>query len=330
MGSPPYAQRPGVFPAITLPGCPVASRRRRREKHGFCHAPAPGAGVKRADCAPRRPDLLQEKVMSPRYPVARTRQRPRLGLEAFEPRHLPAAAGAVLETDLVADQPGVARLTDPNLVNGWGISLSPDGGTFWVSDNGTGKSSLYGGDVNGTPLSVNPLVVDVPGGAPTGQVFNGTSDFVVHSGTASAPALFVFASEAGQITGWNPAVPPPTPSMTAQPAFTSPAAVYKGLAIGSNSRGNFLYAADFHGNRIDVLDKAFAPATLAGNFTDPNLPAGFAPFNIQNLGGKLYVAYAVQDDARHDEVDGAGLGLVDVFDTDGRFLSRVATGGSLN
>jgi uncharacterized protein (TIGR03118 family) len=258
---------------------------------------------------------------------------PRLAVEPLEDRSVPAGVG-FHETDFVSDQPGDAAATDANLVNGWGIALSPTGsvyagdasGSFWVADDGTDKASLYSGDVGGGALTVNPLVVNIPGGAPTGEVFNGTSDFTITNGTTSAPAVFIFAAESGKISGWNPTV-----SMTdAQVAVTSPTAVYKGVTIGTNATGNFLFAADFHDQRIDVFDKTFAAAKLAGTFTDPNLPAGFAPFNVQDLGGKLFVAYAKRPATGDDEDHGAGLGVVDEFDTDGNFVRRVATQGRLN
>jgi uncharacterized protein (TIGR03118 family) len=261
------------------------------------------------------------------------RPAPRLAVETLEDRSVPAGIG-FHETDFVSDQSGVALQTDANLVNGWGIALSPSGatylgdssGSFWVADNGTDKATLYAGDVSGSPLTITPQVVNIPGGVPTGQVFNATNDFVVTNGTTSGPAAFIFAAESGKISGWNPTV-----SMTnAQVAVTSSTAIYKGITIGTNATGNFLFAADFHNQRIDVFDKTFATAKLAGNFTDPNLPAGFAPFNVQNLGGKLYVAYAMRPTTGDDEVHGAGLGVVDVFDTDGNFIRRVATQGRLN
>lgn len=271
------------------------------------------------------------RLLSPR-PTKRLQgaktQGHRLFLEALEERSL-LAAGFV-QTNLVSDLPGLARLTDPNLVNPWGISLGPTGGNIWVSDNATGVTTLYRGDVNGTPLTINSLVVTIPGGAPTGQVFNSTNDFVVHSGAASAPALFIFASESGEITGWNPGVPPPPASTNAQVGATTPGAVYKGLAIGNNGTANFLYAANFNSGKIDVFDKNFQPATLAGTFTDPNIPAGFAPFNIEALGGRLIVTFAKQDDTKHDDVSGPGNGFVDTFDFNGNLLGRLVSNGPLN
>jgi uncharacterized protein (TIGR03118 family) len=229
--------------------------------------------------------------------------------------------------NLVSDQPGVADHLDPNLVNAWGLVASATS-PWWVADNGTGVSTLYNGNT-GTPVS---LVVTIPGGAPTGTVFNGGSSFVVSSGGTSGPARFLFASENGTISGWNPAVPPPPPSHQAIVAVdSSPAgAVYKALAIATTAAGSFLYAADFHNARVDVFDGTFAPVTTAGGFVDPNLPKGFAPFGIQNLQGRIYVAYAKQDAEAHDEIAGEGLGAVNVYDTEGHLLARVASGEPLN
>jgi uncharacterized protein (TIGR03118 family) len=162
----------------------------------------------------------------------------------------------------------------------------------WVADNGTGKATLYRGFVNGSPIQKVPLVVSIPGGAPTGQVFNPTPGFVVHAGTASGPALFLFDSEAGLVTGWNPGVPPPPPSTQAQVGASVPDASYKGLAIATTTAGTFLYGANFHQGRIDVFDQSFNLVHLSGSFQDPKIPPGFAPFNVQELGGRLYVAYA--------------------------------------
>jgi uncharacterized protein (TIGR03118 family) len=270
---------------------------------------------------------------------ARTRARrpARLTVESLEARAVPAAT-AYLATDLVSDQAGVAPITDPNLVNAWGIAINPLG-AFWVSSNGKDLSTVYTGDVNGNPLAKSSLEVTIPGGAPTGQVFNDTADFVVSSGAASGPAVFIFASESGEVTGWNPLVgvaPGATPpSTTAEVGFTATdGAIYKGIALANNGTGNFLYLADFHNAKIDVLDGTFTKVTLGtggfGTFTDPNLPAGYAPFNVAAIGGKLYVAYAKQDAAAEDEVAGLGLGIVDVFDLNGTFQNRLISGGTLD
>ena len=229
--------------------------------------------------------------------------------------------------NLVSDQPGVATYLDPNLVNAWGLVASATS-PWWVADNETAVSTLYNGA--GTPQS---LVVSVPG-APTGIVFNGGPSFVVSSGGSSGPARFLFASEDGTISGWNPTVPPPPPAPSRQAVVavdnSAAGANYKGLAIATTVTGSFLYAADFHNARVDVFDGAFAPVTAPGSFVDPGLPGGFAPFGIQNLQGRIYVAYAKQDADAEDEVAGEGLGFVSVFDTAGHFLARVASGEPLN
>lgn len=226
-------------------------------------------------------------------------------------------------TNLVSDVPGRAAVTDPNLVNGWGITASPTGSPWWVSDNGTSLSTLY----TGTGGIVN-RVVTVPGG-PTGTVFNtaGAGNFNVSNDTTSANSLFIFATEGGQVLGWNPTIN----NGTAIPGFTADdGAVFKGLAIGSDTNGAHLYVTDFHNNKVDVLAPDFTLEDSNGRFVDPAEPAGYAPFGIQNLGGTIFVTYAKQDADAHDEVDGPGLGVVDAFGTDGTFLGRVATGGDLN
>jgi uncharacterized protein (TIGR03118 family) len=273
--------------------------------------------------------------------------RPRLALEALEDRSVPSAN--FIQTNLASDLPGMARLLDPTLKNPWGMSLSPNGGAFWVSSNGGGVSELYLGDVNGNPLSA-PFKVTIPGGSPTGQVFNpnqpimsnGTSNaFSVTDGTHTAASVFIFATRGGAILGWNPTVGAPiqTPfgmlSGTAEVGFqAADGAVYDGLAIGDVGGGHFLYAADFHNGKIDVIDGQFHKVALGANgfgtFTDPNLPQGFAPFNVQNLGGKLYVTYAKQDATGNRDVAGAGNGFIDVFDTSGHLLQRLVSGGALN
>jgi uncharacterized protein (TIGR03118 family) len=245
----------------------------------------------------------------------------------------PAAAShprnAYHQTNLVSDLPGLAQLTDPDLVNPWGLAAGPTT-PAWVADNGTDKATIYPGFVNGSPIQKAGLVVNIPGGAPTGQVFNPTPGFVVHDGTASGAALFLFDSEAGLVTGWSPGVPPPPPSTQAQVGASVRNAIYKGLAIATTSAGTFLYGADFHHGRIDVFDQGFDRVHLSGRFRDNELPDGFAPFNIQELGGRLYVAYAKQDALREDEVAGPGLGFVDVYSTSGHLLRRLVRRGQLN
>ena len=239
----------------------------------------------------------------------------------------PAApvAAAYVQTNLVSNIQGVAAFTDANLKNPWGISSSPTS-PFWISNNGTGTSTLYNGA--GQPFPVNnPLVVTIPpspGSTPTGQVFNGGSGFELAPGQ---PARFLFATEAGTIAGWNPATNATNALIEVNNGGTG--ASYKGLAIGNNASGDFLYAANFGNGKIDVFDSGFAAASLAGSFTDPNLPSGYAPFNIQNLNGTLYVTYALVGQGG-DDVPGAGNGIVDAFDTNGNLIKRVVTGGALN
>jgi uncharacterized protein (TIGR03118 family) len=245
----------------------------------------------------------------------------------------PAAArqpgNAYRQTNLVSDLPGLAQLTDPDLVNPWGLAAGPTT-PAWVANNGTDTATIYPGFVNGSPIQKAPLVVRIPGGAPTGQVFNPTAGFVVRSGDASGPARFIFDSEAGLVTGWNPAVPPPPPSTQAQVGASVPDAIYKGLAIADTAAGTFLYGADFHNGRIDVFDANFNLVHLSGSFVDPGIPRGFAPFNVQELGGRLYVAYAKQDADREDEVAGPSLGFVDVYSTSGQLLGHLIERGQLN
>jgi uncharacterized protein (TIGR03118 family) len=165
--------------------------------------------------------------------------------------------------------------------------------------------------------------VTVPG-PPTGIVFNGSSDFKVDAGTGPLPARFIFATDDGQIAGWNGV------GTNAISAVSPSDDIYLGLAIGNNGVGNFLYVANFNGGEIEVFDGTFQEVLLAGDFEDPNLPEGYAPFNIQTIGGVLYVAYALQNETGDEEVAGEGLGVVSAFDLNGNFLTRVATGGDLN
>jgi uncharacterized protein (TIGR03118 family) len=235
----------------------------------------------------------------------------------------------VHQRNLVADQPGHAELTDPNLVNAWGLAFGPST-PAWVADNGTDVSTLYRGATAMTPAVTRvPLVVSIPQGAPTGVAFNGGSGFVVHSGPASGPALFLFSSEAGVISGWNSNVPA-AGSTAAQVAATVPGAIFKGLAIADTKDGPRLYATDFHNARVDVWNDMFAPAGKPGGFTDPHIPKGYAPFGIQTIGHRLVVTYAKQDPAAEDDVHGPGFGFVDLYNTSGKLLRRLVSRGPLN
>lgn len=247
-----------------------------------------------------------------------------------------AAAGShYVQTNLVSDVPGWAQQTDPNLVNAWGasyLSTSP-ASPLWVSSNGKDVSTLYAGGVHGGAQSVLGLVVSIPGGAPTGQVANLTTGFVVHdAGGASAPARFLFVGETGHITGWNPAVGltgTQTTSTQAQDAVTHPHAVYKGLAMGMAPNGPRLYAANFASGQVEVYRSNWTQIRDAGAFRDASLPRGYAPFNVMVAGDRVYVAYA-KSSGGVDEVDGPGLGRVDVFTLQGRLLGRAHATGVLN
>ncbi len=223
---------------------------------------------------------------------------------------------------LVSDVPGLADHVDRRLVNAWGMAAGP-ASPWWVADNGTDRSTLYDGTGGAIPLVVRA------GGAPTGTVFNGGPGFVVRKGGSSGPSLFLFDTEAGTIRGWNPTVPGPG---TSTRAFTvvnehGKGAIFKGLAISPT--GDLLYATDFHNGRVDVFDTRFHQV-LKGAFRDPSLPSRYAPFGIQELGGYIFVTYALQDADAEDELAGAGRGFVDMFSADGTLLSRVASHGPLN
>jgi uncharacterized protein (TIGR03118 family) len=239
-----------------------------------------------------------------------------------------AIAGSYEQTNLVSDLPGMAAVTDPNLVNPWGMSYPPTGPT-WVSDNGMGLATVY--DASGQPFPVsNPIVVTIPPpkilptatAAPTGNVFNQTADF--------GGDHFLFATENGTISGWSSGTSAVLRVDNPIDPTTNTGPVYKGLALASSGGNNFLYAANFRDARIDVFDKNFKNVTASFPFTDPNIPAGFAPFDIRSLNGQLYVTYAKQDDVKHDDVKGLGNGFVDIFATNGTLVKRLITMGPLN
>jgi len=233
----------------------------------------------------------------------------------------PAGAESFDVTNLVTDDQSVnaAHLTDPHLKNAWGIahsSMSP----FWVSANGAGLAVLYNVNPTTNVTSKLGLEVTIPGaGNVTGQAFNGTA--AAFNGDA-----FLFVSEDGTISGWRGALGNAAETLQ----LASAANVYKGttqVMVGGHA---YLLSANFRAGTIDVLKGEAGSPDLAGHFTDPNLPSGFAPFNVQVLGGKIYVAYAQQDAAKHDDVAGAGHGFVTEFDTNGNFLRRIATQGTLD
>jgi uncharacterized protein (TIGR03118 family) len=246
-----------------------------------------------------------------------------------------AAPNKYEQHNLVSDLAGMADRIDPCLINPWGIVATPTS-PFWISDNGTGLSTLYNG--NGVPSA---LVVSVPGpagtttpaqqcgasafgpGAPSGIVANDTTSFVA----GASPASFIFSSEQGVVVGWNGAAGKASVVMADRSAS---GAVYKGLATATRSEGPLLYVADFGNGKVDVYDGGMNLLSLPGAFTDSQIPAGFAPFNIANLGGSLYVSYAKQDAQHHDDVAGPGNGYVDLYDLNGLLLSRLVAAGPLN
>jgi uncharacterized protein (TIGR03118 family) len=249
------------------------------------------------------------------------------GLEMLEERRLLSGSGHesdfVTQTNLVSDGATPAALVDPRLVNPWGISNLP-GSPFWISDNGTGFATLYDGAGAKAPLEVSIPGAGGNDAAPTGQVSNTGTGFVVTNGTKSAPALFIFAGEDGGITGWSPMVDPTHAVIANDHSFDG--AIFKGLAKADANGQSYLYATDFHNNRVDVFDSSFTEQHWAGAFSDRRIPKGFAPFGIQNLNGKIYVTYAKQDADAEDDVAGPGNGFVDVFDARGHLRDRLQHG----
>lgn len=236
---------------------------------------------------------------------------------------------AFVQTNLDSNIAGRAATTDPNLTNGWGIAFAP-GSPFWINANHSGVATLYRGDG-----SIVPLVVTVPGpagsqtgfvAAPTGMIWNPTSGFLVPG--SKFPSLFVFDTEDGTISAWNFNVNFTNAVIAVDNSQSG--AVYKGLAFGTNAGGNNLYATNFSAGTVEVYDSQFQPVVTGGKFNDTHIPAGFAPFGIQNIDGDLWVTYAKQNADKKDDVGGPGNGFVDVFDTDGHLLKRFAAHGVLN
>jgi len=256
--------------------------------------------------------------------------------EPLEARRLFAVTlPTFMQTNLVSDQPGVAEQTDPNLVDSWGV-VETKAGTVWVANNVTGTSTVYNSAGNPIPgASGSPLVVTFPGptgsgtAALTGVTLNTGKNFVVSSATGSGPAEFIYGTEDGTIAAWGTGLNSTEGVLAVN--NNAAGAVYKGLTLAGNGKNQELFAANFGEGRVDVFNAQFAPVSLkAGAFTDPSIPAGFAPFNIQNVGGKLYVTYAEQDALHQNDVPGAGLGFIDVFNTKGTLLQRFAAGGALD
>lgn len=232
----------------------------------------------------------------------------------------PSPSNSFVQHNLVSDIPGLASYTDPQLVNPWGVSFSSKS-PFWVSDNGTGLATLYNtfGAKIGLVVTIPPPASQTGPAAPTGQVFNGNS-------ANFGGAHFIFSTEDGTISAWFGGT-----NATLEVDNSGLTSVYKGLAMATSGVASYLYATDFRLGTVDVFDSTFTPHTFsAGQFTDPSLPAGYAPFGIQNFGGNLYVTYAKQDAAKHDDVACPGCGFVDVYDSSGNLLHRLISGGFLN
>ncbi len=273
----------------------------------------------------------------------------------FLPNRTPAQH--YTQKNLISDIPGMAAHTDPNLKNPWGITRSPSGSPWWIANNNSGTSTLEDGA--GNPINIfveangstsNFVVVPPPGFAPpgtpstpTGIVFNGSpTDFLLNKGKpAGKPAIFLFATEDGTISGWNPAVNllpggnPPSPNVVLEvdnsDKGSNNGAVYKGMTSGEINGKRFLYVTNFRAARVEVYDTNFHRVHLGEDaFDDDSIPRDFAPFNIQNIGGSLFVTYAKQDALRHDDVPGDGLGFVDIFSTTGKFEGRLEHGDWFN
>ncbi|MGA2776214.1 MAG: TIGR03118 family protein [Steroidobacteraceae bacterium] len=247
------------------------------------------------------------------------------------------------DTALVSNSVGVVAtntVIDANLQNPWGIAVAP-GLPFWIADNNSNLSTLYSGagEIDtGAVTGSNSVGIAIPASAagvqanPTGQVYNGSGGFMITTSKGQETALFIFDGEGGTISAW--AQDSGATTVTAYDdgvANGTAHAVYKGLATGNVNGATYLYATDLHNNKVDVFDTNFSkPSAMQGKFIDPSMPAGFVPFGITALSGQLYVTYAMQDSAMHDEVTGAGLGYIDVFDLSGNFVSRFASTGVLN
>jgi uncharacterized protein (TIGR03118 family) len=255
----------------------------------------------------------------------------------------PPPATGFTDTALVSNKVGVVATTttiDANLSNPWGIAVAP-GLPFWIADNNSNLSTLYSGagevetqEITGSTdvgIAIPSSAAGVPSN-PTGQVYNGGGGFLIATPNGQETAQFMFDGEGGTIAAW--AKDSGAAAVTAYDDGVVDGAnhaVYKGLAIGTASGATYLYATDLHNSKVDVFDTNFAkPPAMQGKFVDANMPAGFVPFGIAAVNNQLYVTFAMQDQAMHDEVTGAGLGYVDAFDFNGNLLNRFASAGALN
>jgi uncharacterized protein (TIGR03118 family) len=248
----------------------------------------------------------------------------RQSLEMLEQRHL---LTGYMQLNLVSDQSAAALIQDPHLNNPWGMAVAPQSVGFWAADNGAAAVTLYSGAINGSPFVQNPTVSGSQSGFPTGLVYNVTNDFLVNGpGGVQTPATVLVANQIGQTSG----------GAGSSGGIGGPGVT--GLTIAANGAANFAYAADFQNDKIVAVDGHFQVTTLTGSFTDPNLPAGYAPFNIQNIGGQLFVTYA-QRQAVGEEGNSAGSpyfvpattgGIVDVYDAAGNLVKRFSSDSHLN
>jgi uncharacterized protein (TIGR03118 family) len=242
---------------------------------------------------------------------------------------VPAAARAetnsYMQRNLVSDIPGLAKLHDALLVNPWGLAAGPTT-PLWVANNGTDTATIYPGDANGVPVSRAPLVVHIPSAEPTGQVFNDTTGFLMHVGGTDVRATFIFDTQAGDVAAW--AFTDPVRTHARVVAHVDGAA-FTGLTLGRVSgRGPLLYAADFPNHRILVFNDSFRLTSVRGGFEDPMVPSDWGPFDVQSIGGRIFVAFAKVSGG--DEVKGPHLGIVDIFNRRGMLLRRFVSGGALN
>jgi uncharacterized protein (TIGR03118 family) len=255
----------------------------------------------------------------------------------------PQATTSFTDTALAVDKAEVvatAATIDANLQNPWGLAFQP-GFPFWIADNNSNLATLYSGTggIETQAITGSPAVgIAIPASAagvqanPTGQVYNGNGGFLVQTSQGPETALFMYAGEGGTIAALaNDSGSSAVTAYDDGVANGTEHAVYKGLALATVDGASYLYATDLHNDKVDVFDTNFAmPAAMQGKFLDPGIPSGYVPFGIAALDGRLYVSFAKQDSAKHDEVTGAGLGYVDIFDFNGNFISRFASAGALN
>jgi uncharacterized protein (TIGR03118 family) len=251
--------------------------------------------------------------------------------------HAPAV-NSFAQTNLIASKSSFhPKLVDKNLTNAWGLAAGPT--PIWVSDNNSGLATVYSGGIKGSPVSLD-LTVPVPGGNPTGQVYNPDGNAFPVGGTSGGPAIFIVDSDSigahqspGEIAAWDGGASfVVEDSPKGGPGGKTPAgAVFKGLALATNPKaGPELFASDVHNARVDVFNRDFRLLKTPAEFQDKKIPVGYAPFNVQDLGGRIYVTYAKQNKTKTDVVPGAGLGFVDVYTVNGVLIKHLVAHGPLN